>query len=124
MSVHLPVLDLLWMDHRLVWAPTSTTYEGWVAAEKPCLRQNCGHRQGSHIPSEGMECSACNGLGFVGFAHPGHSVATPAIRSPRYPKRRHRKFDDVHPGPSSPVDPDPTRPPVSRKCLDHDCHSC
>jgi hypothetical protein len=53
-----------------VWAPTSTTYESWVAAGKPCLRQNCGHRHCRHIPSEGMECSGCDCLGFVGFAHP------------------------------------------------------
>jgi hypothetical protein len=99
MPVHLSVLDLLWMDHRLVCAPTSTTYEGWVAAGKPCLRQNCGHRHGSHIPSEGMECSACDCLGFVGFAHPDDSGTTRA-------------------------DPNPTRPSVSRKCLDHDCYSC
>jgi hypothetical protein len=124
MPDHLSVLDLLSMDHRLVWAPTSTTYEGWVAAGKPCLRQNCGHRHGSHIPSEGMECSACSCLGFVGFAHPDHSVATPAINRSGHPKRRHRKCADAQPGLSSPTDPNPTRPPVSRKCLDHDCHSC
>jgi hypothetical protein len=68
MSVQLSALDLLWMDHPLDWGPTSTTYEGWVAAGKPCLRQNCGHRHGRHIPSEGMECNACDCLGFVGFA--------------------------------------------------------
>jgi len=96
MSVQLSVLDLLWMDHRLDWAPTSTTYEGWVAAGKPCFRQNCGHRHGSHIPSEGMECNACDCLGFVGFAHPDASGDPRAIRT----------------------DPNPTRSPVSRKCLD------
>jgi hypothetical protein len=77
MSVDLSVLsnaavspiDLLWMDHRLIWAPTSTTYETWVAAGKPCLRQNCGHHHGNHIPSEAMECNECDCLGFVGFAH-------------------------------------------------------
>jgi hypothetical protein len=65
MSVDLSVLDPLRMDHRLVWAPTSTTYESWVAAGKPCLRQTCGHERGNHIPSEGMECSECDCLGFV-----------------------------------------------------------
>ncbi len=65
MSVNLSVLDPLRMDHRLVWAPTSTTYESWVAGGKPCLRQSCGHDRGSHIPSEGMECSECDCLGFL-----------------------------------------------------------
>ena len=56
MSVNLSVLDPLRMDHRLVWATASTTYESWVAAGKPCLRQNCGHDRGSHIPSgHGMQ---------------------------------------------------------------------
>ncbi|MCW2649878.1 MAG: hypothetical protein JWR32_854 [Mycobacterium sp.] len=48
----------------------STTYEDWVAAGKPCLRQSCGHRRGDHIPSEDMECDECDCLAFVGFAHP------------------------------------------------------
>jgi hypothetical protein len=63
MSVNLSVLDPLRMDHRLVWATTNTPYEGWVAAGKPCLRQNCGHNRGSHIPSEGMECSDATAWG-------------------------------------------------------------
>jgi hypothetical protein len=91
MSVDLSVLDLLRLDHRLVWAPTSTTYEGWGAAGKPCLRQNCGHNYGSHIPSEGMECNECDCLGFVGVAHPADSRAIRAIRSP---KGRRRKCAD------------------------------
>jgi hypothetical protein len=110
MSVNLSVLDPLRMDHRLVWAPTSTNHESWVAAGKPCLRQNCGHDRGSHIPSEGMECSECDCLGFVGFAHPDDSGATPAIRSPRYPKRRRRTFADAQLGVSSPTDPNPLAP--------------
>ncbi len=77
-SVDLSVLDPLRMDHRLVWATTSTTYESWVAAGKPCLRQSCGHDRGSHIPSEGMECSECDCLGFVGSL-----IAT--IRGPHPP---------------------------------------
>jgi hypothetical protein len=48
-----------------------STYEDWVAAGKPCLRQSCRHRHGDHIPSEDMECNECDCLGFVGFAHPG-----------------------------------------------------
>ena len=87
--------DLLWMDHQLTWAPTSTTYEDWVAAGKPCLRQHCGHHRGNHIPSEAMECNACDCLGFVGFAHPDDSGATPAIKSPRYAKRRPHKCPDA-----------------------------
>ena len=86
MSVDLSVLDLLRLDHRPCWAPTSTTYESGGALGKPCLRQTCGHDRGSHIPSEGMECSECDCLGFVGPAHRDDSGATPAIRSPRYPK--------------------------------------
>ena len=129
-SVNLSVLDPLRMDHRLVWATTSTTYESWVAAGKPCLRQSCGHDRGSHIPSEGMECSECDCLGFVGSAHRDDSGATPAIRSPRYPKRRRRTFADAQLrtfadaqlGVSSPADPNPLAP--SRKCLDHDRHRC
>jgi hypothetical protein len=59
------------LDHRLVsGALESTTYEDWVAAGKPCLRQNCGHRHGNHIPSEDMECNECDCLGFVGRSHP------------------------------------------------------
>jgi len=42
-------------------------YEDWVAAGKPCLRQSCEHRHCDHIPSEAMECDACDCLGFVGF---------------------------------------------------------
>ena len=34
----IPLIDLLRMDHRPAWAPTSTTCENWVAAGKPCLR--------------------------------------------------------------------------------------
>jgi hypothetical protein len=56
MSVELPLFDLPSLDRRL------------VAVGKPCLRQTCGHDRGSHIPSEGMECSECDCLGFVGFA--------------------------------------------------------
>jgi hypothetical protein len=97
MSVNLSVLDPPRMDHRLVWAPTSTTYESWGAAGKPCLRQSCGHDRGS-----------C--LGFVGSAHPDDSGATPAIRSPRYPKRRRRTFADAQLGVSSPADPNPLAP--------------
>jgi len=126
----IPLIDLLRMDHRPAWAPTSTTCENWVAAGKPCLRQSCGHDRGSHIPSEGMECSECDCLGFVGSAHRDDSGATPAIRSPRYPKRRRRTFADAQLrtfadaqlGVSSPADPNPLAP--SRKCLDHDRHSC
>jgi hypothetical protein len=92
MSVDLSVLDPLRMDHRLVWAPTSTTYESWVAAGKPCLRQNCGHNRGSHIPSEGMECNACSCLGFVGFAQSDDSGAARAIRGQR---RRRRNCADA-----------------------------
>ena len=121
MSVDLSVLEQLRLDHRLVWAPTSTTYEGWVAAGKPCLRQNCGHHHGRHIPSEGMECSECGCLGFVGFSDPDDSRATRAIRSPRSPKRRRRKRADAQLGLSSPTDP---RGPLSGKCPDHDRHSC
>jgi hypothetical protein len=124
MPVDLSVLDLLRLDHRLVWAPTSTTYEGWVAAGKPCLRQNCGHHHGSHIPSEGMECNECDCLGFVNFAHTDDSGATSAIRSPTYPKRRRRKFADAQLGFSSPTDPNRARLPLSRKGSDHDRHNC
>jgi hypothetical protein len=91
MSLDLSVLDLLWMDRRPVWPPTSTTYEGWVAAGKPCLRQNCGHPHGSHIPSEGMECNACSCLGFVGFAQSDDSGAARTIRGQRH--RRHNCAD-------------------------------
>jgi RNA polymerase sigma-70 factor, ECF subfamily len=52
----------------------STTYEDWVAAGKPCLRQSCGHHHGDHTPSEDMECNECNCLRFVGFAHPDDSA--------------------------------------------------
>lgn len=71
-------IDLLGMDYRLVRAPTSTSYENWVAAGKPCLRHTCGHRHGHHIPSEDMECNECDCLGFVGFGDPDHSGATRA----------------------------------------------
>jgi hypothetical protein len=113
-------IDLLWMDYRQVWAPTSTTYENWVAAGKPCLRQNCGHHHGNHIPSEDMECNECGCLGFVGFAHPEDSGATPAIRSPRYPKRRRGKCADAQQRLSSHTN----RLALSRKCPDHDRHCC
>ncbi|HXN58019.1 MAG TPA: hypothetical protein VN912_05480, partial [Candidatus Angelobacter sp.] len=49
-------------------APMNTTYGDWITAGKPCLRQGCGHRHGDHIPSEDMECSDCDCLGFIGFA--------------------------------------------------------
>jgi len=78
MSVDSSVSDLLWMDHRLVWAPTIATYKSWVAAGKPCLRRSCGHHRGSHIASEGMECSECDCPGFVDFAHPDDSGITPS----------------------------------------------
>lgn len=120
----IPLIDLLRMDHRPAWAPTSTTCENWVAAGKPCLRQNCGHRHGNHIPSEDMECNECDCLGFVGFGHPDDSGATPAIRSPRYPKRRRRKCPDAQQGLSCPTDPNPTGSPLARKCVDHDRRSC
>ena len=94
MSVDLSVLDLLRLDHRLVWAPTSTTYESWVALGKPCLRQTCGHDRGSHIPSEGMECSECDCLEFVGSAQSDNSGAARAIRDPR---RRRRNCADSQP---------------------------
>jgi hypothetical protein len=124
MSVDLSVLDLLWLDHRLVCAPTSTTYEVWVAAGKPCLRRNCGHRHGSHIPSEGMECNECNCLGFVGFAHPtirGAHLLSEA-RDPR-----NRAVANVllpNKGFRPLTDPNPTGSPQSMKCPDHDRHSC
>ena len=94
MSIHLSVLDLLRFDHRLVWAPTSTAHESWVAVGKPCLRQTCGHDRCSHIPSEGMECSECDCLGFVGFAQSDSSGAPHAIRDPR---RRRRNCADTQP---------------------------
>jgi hypothetical protein len=49
-------------------APVS--YEQWVAAGKPCLRQSCGHRHADHIPSEAMECDNCDCLRFVGLTLP------------------------------------------------------
>jgi hypothetical protein len=58
------------------WAPTSTTYEHWVTAGKPCFRHGCGHRHGNHIPSEGMECNECDCLGFVGFADSSRTSST------------------------------------------------
>jgi RNA polymerase sigma-70 factor, ECF subfamily len=76
MSVDLSSRSPLGMDHRLVCAPTNTTYEGGAAAGKPCLRQSCGHDHSSHIRSEGMECSKCDCLGFVCFAQPDHSRPT------------------------------------------------
>jgi RNA polymerase sigma-70 factor (ECF subfamily) len=48
----------------------SFTYEKWVAAGKPCLRQSCGRPHADHIPSEAMECDQCDCLRLVGFAHP------------------------------------------------------
>ena len=86
MSVNLSILDPLRMDHRLVWATASTTYESSVAARKPCLRQNCGHDRGSHIPSEGMECSECDCLGFVGFAPPDASGGHTRRQKPEIPE--------------------------------------
>jgi RNA polymerase sigma-70 factor (ECF subfamily) len=76
MSVDLSLHSPLRMDHRLVCAPTNTTHEGGAAAGKPCLRQSCGHDHSSHIRSEGMECSKCECLGFVGFAQPDDSRPT------------------------------------------------
>ena len=76
MSVDLSLHSPFGMDHRLVWAPTNTTCDGWTAAGKPCLRQSCGHDHSSHIRSEGMECSKCDCLGFVGFAQPDDSLPT------------------------------------------------
>ena len=90
MSVDLSAFDLLRLD-QLVCAPASATYEGWVAAGKPCLRQNCGHRHSRHIPSEGMECNECACLEFVGFTHLDDSSGARVIRSP---KRRRRKCAD------------------------------
>ena len=86
MSVDLSVLDPLRMDHGLVWALTSTTYESWVAGGKPCLRQNCGHDRGSHIASEGMECSECDCLGFVDLAHPDNSGGQTRHQKPEIPE--------------------------------------
>jgi len=120
MSVDLSVFDLVRLDHRLVWAPTSTNYESWVAAGEPCLRHNCGHRHGNHIPSEDMECNECDCLGFVGFAHPDDSRATRAIGSP---KRRGRECH-AQIALSFPTDPNPTRSPLSGKCPDHERHGC
>jgi hypothetical protein len=37
----------------------SLGYEKWVAAGKPCLRQNCGHSRADHIPSDAMDCDRC-----------------------------------------------------------------
>ncbi len=54
------------------------TFEDWVAAGKPCMRNSCGHRHCDHIPSEAMECDSCNCLGFVGFAHPGDAAVVPS----------------------------------------------
>jgi hypothetical protein len=59
----------------------STTYEGWVAAGKPCLRRGCGHRYGDHIPSEGMECDACDCPWFVGI-HPDDAAVWSSLRAP------------------------------------------
>lgn len=41
MPVDLSLLDLAPVQPRE--APVSFTYERWVAAGKPCLRQSCGH---------------------------------------------------------------------------------
>jgi hypothetical protein len=41
MPVDLSLLDLAPVQPRE--APVSFTYEKWVAAGKPCLRQSCGH---------------------------------------------------------------------------------
>jgi hypothetical protein len=60
----------------------STTHEDWVAAGKPCLRQACGHRRGDHIPSEAMECNACDCLGFVGLAHPDDAAVWSLLTAP------------------------------------------
>jgi hypothetical protein len=60
-------------------------YEDWVAAGKPCLRQACGHRHGDHIPSEAMECNACDCLRFVGFALPDDAAGQCFVRSRRQP---------------------------------------
>jgi len=50
--------------------PLSVAYEKWVGADKPCLRQSCGHPHADHIPSEAMECNQCDCPRFVGFAQP------------------------------------------------------
>ena len=119
-SVDLSVFDLLRVDHRRVWAPSSTNYESWVAAGKPCLRYNCARRHGNHIPSEDMECSECGCLGFGGFAHSDDSIATRAIRSP---KRRH-KCADAQLAVSCPTDPNPIRSPLPGKGPGHERHAC
>jgi hypothetical protein len=61
----LSLLGLSPMQPREV--PVSFVYENWVAAGKPCLRQNCGHSRADHIPSEAMECDRCDCLRFVEF---------------------------------------------------------
>jgi hypothetical protein len=109
-------IDPLWMDCLRVRAPTNTGHEHWVAAGKPCLRQDCGHRRGNHIPSEDMECNECDCLGFVGLADPDDSVATQAIRSPSRSKRRRPESADAQQGLSSHTD----RLALSRRCPDHD----
>jgi hypothetical protein len=69
MPVDLSLLDLAPVQPRE--APVRFTYEKWVAAGKPCLRQSCGHPDADYIPSEAMECDQCDCPRFVGFAHPG-----------------------------------------------------
>jgi RNA polymerase sigma-70 factor (ECF subfamily) len=90
----------------------STTYEDWVAAGKPCLRQSCGHRHADHIPSEAMECDICDCLRFIGSAHADDSAMwsslpsptptttnTPTVMSSRSPRRRPGGRPDAQQGP-------------------------
>jgi hypothetical protein len=69
-------------------APMSTTYEGWVAAGKPCLRRGCGHRYGDHIPSEGMECDACDCPWFVGI-HPDDAAVWSSAEGATHRQKHH-----------------------------------
>jgi RNA polymerase sigma factor (sigma-70 family) len=68
MPVDLSLLRLARVQPRE--APVSFAHKKWVAAGKPCLRQNCEHPHADHIPSEAMECGRCDCLRFVGLAHP------------------------------------------------------
>jgi hypothetical protein len=67
----------------------STTYEGWVAAGKPCLRRGCGHCYGDHIPSEGMECDACDCPWFLGF-HPDDAAAWSSAEGATHRQKHHQ----------------------------------
>jgi hypothetical protein len=64
MPIALSLLDLAQVQPRE--APACFTYDEWVAAGQPCLRQSCGHPHADHIPSEDMECNRCQCLRFVG----------------------------------------------------------